>query len=99
MPVELADGTVVRPRAKGSRAAQPPVRVGVLTQDLPLTRAIGTVPYRGLMAGAGRLIREYREHQLICERIWIFLESMEQGLSLEAEAIKAAAATIQRESR
>ena len=85
MPVELADGSVVRPRAKGSRAAQPPVRTGVLTRDLPLTRAIGTVPYRGLLAGAGHLIRQYRQHQAACEEIWQFLEQMEQDLMLKAD--------------
>lgn len=88
MPVVLGDGTLARPRAKSSRAAQPPVRLGELTQDLPLTRAIGTVPYRGLMSGAGRLVREYRAHQLACEEIWQFLEQMEQGLALKADKIE-----------
>ena len=88
MPVDLGNGTVVRPRAKGSRASQPEVRTGVLTRQLPLTRAIGTVPYRGLLAGAGRLIREYREHQATCEEIWQFLEQMEQGLALKADEIE-----------
>lgn len=88
MPVDQGDGTAVRPRAKGSRAAQPPVRVGKLTRDLPLTRAIGTVPYRGLMSGAGRLVRLYREHQAACENIWQFLEQMEQGLMLKADEIE-----------
>lgn len=88
MPVDLGDGTVVRPRAKGSRAAQPPVRIGALTRELPLTKAIGTVPYRGLMSGAGRLIREYQEHQARCEEIWQFLEQMEQGLFAKADEIR-----------
>ncbi len=87
MPVDCGDGTVVRPRAKGSRAAQPSVRMGALTRDLPLTKAIGTVPYRGLLAGAGHLIREYRAHQAICEEIWQFLEQMEQGLAEKGEAL------------
>lgn len=88
MPVDLGDGTVVRPRAKGSRAAQPPVRMGALTRELPLTKAIGTVPYRGLMSGAGRLIREYQEHQARCEEIWQFLEQVEQGLFAKADEIR-----------
>ena len=88
MPVDQGDGTVVRPRAKGSRAAQPPVRLGVLTRQLPLTKAVGTVPYKGLLAGAGRLIRQYREHQAVCEEIWQFLEQMEQGLALKADEIE-----------
>lgn len=91
MPVILEDGTVARPRAKSSRAAQPPVRLGALTKDLPLTRAIATVPYRGIMSGAGRLVRLYREHQAQCEEIWQFLEQMEQGLFDKADEIERAA--------
>lgn len=80
MPVLLADGSVVRPRAKGSRAEQPPVRMGQITRSLPLVRSESDIPYRGIMSGSGRLIRLYRDAHAVCEEIWQFLEQMEQGL-------------------
>ncbi|MHB1892633.1 MAG: hypothetical protein ACYCTZ_03930 [Candidatus Dormibacteria bacterium] len=66
---------------------QPPVKQGVITSTLPLTRSVSDVPFRGIMSGSGKLIRMYKEYQALCERIWTFLESMEQGLFDEAERV------------
>jgi hypothetical protein len=85
MPVLLQDGSVVRPRAKGSRAQQPPVKLGQITRSLPLVRSESDIPFRGIMSGSGRLVRLYKEAHAVCEEIWLFLEQMEQGLFEEGD--------------
>jgi hypothetical protein len=80
MPVLQADGELRRPRAPGSRADQPPVALGSITRQLPVTRAVGQIPYQGFLSGAGRLIRLYKEAQAVCEQRWLLLEHIELEL-------------------
>jgi len=85
MPVLEADGELRRPRAKGSRGVQPPVELGAITRNLPLTRAVSQIPYQGLLGGEGRLIRLYKEAQAICEGRWVLLERVERELVEEGD--------------
>ena len=80
MPVRAEDGTLFRPRAKGSRGEQPAVQLGPLTSQLPLARTVAVLPYNDITASLGKLIRQYRSHLAAAERIWQQLETLEKGL-------------------
>ena len=83
MPVQLKDGSVVRPRAKGSRASQPPVKRGLITGALPLSRPLGDLPYRAILSRLGAKVREYRRLTLAAEQIWQEMESLERDLGVD----------------
>jgi hypothetical protein len=77
MPLVAKDGTVFRPRAKGSRAVQPPVAFGPITSQLKLAAAVSTLPYSEITSSMGALIREYRSLIERANTIWQQFEALE----------------------
>lgn len=80
MPLLDKDGVAFRPRAKGSKAVQPPVEFGPITSQLKLARAVGTLPYSSVTSSMGALIREYRALIDRANVIWQQFERLEIAL-------------------
>lgn len=80
MPLLDKDGVAFRPRAKGSKAVQPPVEFGLITSQLKLARAVGTLPYASVTSSMGTLIREYRGLIERANVIWQQFERLEMSL-------------------
>ncbi len=80
MPLLNADGVAFRPRAKGSKAVQPPVEFGPITSQLKLAAAVGTLPYSSITSSMGSLIREYRQLIERANLIWQQFERLEIAL-------------------
>lgn len=80
MPLVAKDGTVFRPRARGSKAVQPPVELGPITSQLKLAQAVSTIPYPAITSHMGALIREYRSLIERANCIWQQFEALEIAL-------------------
>ena len=80
MPLLDKDGVAVRPRARGSKAVQPPVEFGPITSQLKLAAAVGTLPYSSITSSMGSLIREYRQLVERANLIWQQFERLEIAL-------------------
>ena len=80
MPLLNEDGVAFRPRAKGSKAVQPPVEFGPITSKLKLARAVGTLPYAPVTSSMGALIREYRGLIERANVIWQQFERLDLSL-------------------
>ena len=80
MPLLDKQGVAYRPRAKGSRAVQPPVEFGPITSQLKLASAVGTLPYSSITSSMGSLIREYRQLIERANLIWQQFERLEIAL-------------------
>lgn len=80
MPLLDKDGVAFRPRAKGSKAVQPPVEFGPITSQLKLASAVGTLPYSSITSSMGSLIHEYRGLIERANLIWQQFERLEIAL-------------------